>query len=94
MKVLVERFPTCFAKPTPLKVNIHRDIWAVAQDLDRHDVINALGLYCTSDSYKAVLVEGAARVDLEGRPSGEVTKDHVKRGIKQLQKAGKWTEHA
>jgi ProP effector len=87
MEILAERFPLCFGKPTPLKVNIHRDIFAAAPDLDRHDITNALHNYCSRNDYKTVLVEGAVRVDLNGQPAGGVTRSHVTLSIRQLQKS-------
>src|SRR5215831_15905893 len=47
---LTRRFPKCFppigSEPRPLKIGIKRDIIAAAPDLDRHDLINAIAVYC------------------------------------------------
>jgi len=63
METLMDRFPLCFNKPVPLKVGIRKDVYGAAPDLDRHDIANALDRYCNSEAYKAVLVEGAVRID-------------------------------
>jgi hypothetical protein len=78
MEALMERFPLCFGKPVPLKINIVPDIFDAAPDLDRHDVVNALDGYCNSTAYKAVLVKDAARIDLGGCPVGVVTAHHAR----------------
>jgi ProP effector len=84
METLMDRFPLCFNKPVPLKVGIRKDVYAAAPDLDRHDVVNALNGYCNSEAYKAVLVEGATRIDLNGDTAGVVTRSHVTLAAKHL----------
>src|SRR5689334_23458534 len=73
-----ERFPLAFRPrqaPPPwpaLKIGIDRDILERIQ-VSRRLLKAALRHYTSYPSYRAGLVAGAARVDLDGVPAGEVT---------------------
>jgi ProP effector len=89
-ETLAERFPNCFkgfGQPKlPLKIRIEEDIYGAAPDLDRSDVCNALTDYARGASYHRAMIEGAARVDLSGNPSGVVDAGSVKLAAKRLRR--------
>lgn len=75
--VLAERFPKTFrpfAQPKlPLKVGIREDVIAACPDLDPGAIRMALNDYTKGGTYqRAVMVLGATRIDLAGKPAGEV----------------------
>ena len=89
-ETLAERFPNCFkgfGQPKlPLKIRIEEDIYSAAPDLDRGDVCNALTDYARGASYQRAMIEGAARVDLDGNPGGLVNAGAVKLAAKRLRR--------
>jgi sRNA-binding protein len=80
--VLCARFPRAFfrdgAKRRPLKIEIHFDL-AKALDgaIPSLDMRAALKLYTASPWYRRGLAVGAARIDLDGNPAGEVNAAHA-----------------
>ncbi len=75
---LAERFPQTFElegyRPhRPLKVGIAADLVTRCPELDRRVLSAALGAYARRVMYLRGLVAGAARVDLDGNPVGEVS---------------------
>jgi ProP effector len=75
---LQAQFPDVIARPEqrerrPLKVGIHDDVVVLFPELDRKTIGRALMLYTRHIAYLRGLVEGAARVDLNGVESGTVT---------------------
>ena len=75
---LAERFPQTFVLEKyqphrPLKVGIAADIKARCPDLTSRERGRALAAYTNRIMYLRGLVEGAARIDLDGNPAGEVT---------------------
>jgi sRNA-binding protein len=75
---LAEAFPQTFVlekhRPhRPLKVGVAVDIRARCPELERRVLGVALGAYARRVMYLQSLVAGAARVDLDGNPAGEVT---------------------
>ena len=75
---LTEAFPQTFVlekyRPhRPLKVGIAADIPARCPALTRRELGAALSAYAQRVMYLQGLVAGAARVDLDGNPAGEVT---------------------
>lgn len=73
LRILLEQFPDCFDRNDrrPLKIGIHRDL--VARGVDRRTARIGLSRYCGQIGYHQALVEGAARIDLDGQPAGIVT---------------------
>src|SRR6478736_4686966 len=72
---LAERFPQTFVLEKyqphrPLKVGIAADIKARCPDLTSRERGRALAAYTKRIMYLQGLVEGAARVDLDGNPAG------------------------
>ena len=75
---LATRYPQTFVlekyRPhRPLKVGIAVDIMERCPELDRRKLGVALAAYTRRVMYLKGMVAGAARVDLNGNPAGEVT---------------------
>ena len=75
---LAEVFPQTFVlekhRPhRPLKVGIAADISARCPAVERHVLGAVLSVYARRVMYLQSLAAGAARVDLDGNPAGEVT---------------------
>lgn len=75
---LLERFPDCFdwADPKPLKIGIIEDVLAsqaLGEGVGMKALRQMLAGYCSRPRYLKTLREGAARVDLQGRPAGAVS---------------------
>jgi ProP effector len=75
---LTEAFPQAFVLEQyqphrPLKVGIFSEIAARCPDIARSDLATVLNIYTRRMMYLQSLVAGAARVDLDGVPCGEVT---------------------
>lgn len=75
---LAERFPQTFVlegyRPhRPLKVGIAADLVTRCPELDRRVLSAALSAYARRVMYLKGMVAGAARVDLDGNPVGEVS---------------------
>jgi sRNA-binding protein len=74
-------FPACFNRtaPQPLKIGLSAELLALAgihpalADLSRTQLRRALRVYTTTPTYRAALVRGGPRYDLDGQPVGEVT---------------------
>ena len=79
---LCEKFPLAFRPrqaPPPwpaLKIGIDRDILERIP-VSRRLLKAALRYHTSCPSYRAGLIAGAVRVDLDGVPAGEVTKEHT-----------------
>jgi sRNA-binding protein len=78
LDLLCERFPQTFARNPaerrPLQRGIGRETWILlAGEVGRHALKRVLLAYVTCSEYRVAVVEGAARIDLDGRPSGAVT---------------------
>ena len=75
---LAEAFPQTFTLEKhqphqPLKVGIAAEIRERCPDLDRRALAATLSFYTKRIVYLQALIVGAARVDLDGNPAGEVT---------------------
>ena len=74
---LVERFPRAFApkgaEKRPLKIGVDKDILAAMPEIGRRNLTWALEDYTRGPTYQRWLVEGAARVDLDGADAGTVS---------------------
>jgi ProP effector len=73
--LLCERWPKCFVmfpqRRKPLKIGIHKDIPA---DLIEPEILKrALRFYVGNVGYLSAMKPGAARIDLNGDPVGEVS---------------------
>ena len=76
---LQKRFPAAFPKnpapKVPLKIGVLTDLLSHAEELALNEaqIREAVSTWCRGSRYWACLVDGAARVDLEGAPAGSVT---------------------
>ena len=75
---LTQAFPQAFVLEQyqphrPLKVGIFSEIATRCPDITRSDLATVLNIYTRRMTYLQRLVAGAARVDLDGVPRGEVT---------------------
>ena len=88
---LAEAFPKTFflyaAQRKPLKVGIHDDIRAALGDAMGEDELSGvMRYYCGNEVYMKRCVAGAARIDLDGSPAGEVTAAEAEHAAKLLQR--------
>ena len=85
LAVLRQYFPGAFRGADdpgpwpPLKIGIHRDIRAKALDMGipNRMIYFAIARYRAEWRYRAGHVEGAVRVDLDGKPAGTVTAEQA-----------------
>lgn len=87
LAMLAERWPDCFAifeqRRRPLKIGIHHEILAALDGtVTAKGLGAALRCYTGNSVYWSQLRAGAIRIDLDGRPAGEVTADQVARAAK------------
>ncbi|MGB6103494.1 MAG: ProQ/FINO family protein [Pusillimonas sp.] len=68
-------FPKKPASKVPLKLGIHKELYAQADTLKltNAEIKEAVKTWCQGSRYWACMVEGATRLDLAGAPAGEVT---------------------
>ena len=88
---LADEFPRTFVQEKyqphwPLKVGIAADLRERGPELDHHKLTVALTVYTRRVMYLRSLVAGAARVDLEGNPAGEVTVQDAEHAAARLVK--------
>ncbi|TJW14361.1 MAG: hypothetical protein E5W82_10305 [Mesorhizobium sp.] len=75
---LAKRFPAAFKRKgepekQPLKIGIAKDVLALVKDIPRKVVKRAISDYCSGPKYTKALVTGAQRIDLDGKPAGNVS---------------------
>jgi ProP effector len=84
---LVTAFPAAFTydpvRVQPLKPGLKDDLYARSDILHRR-ITAALRSYCKSVNYLAALKQGAARVDLTGQPTGNITEAQAKHAVEVL----------
>ncbi len=87
---LVKRFPACFVDrketPRPIKIGIHRDIFARAPDIPQSWVRWTMRHYVGNWLYHLATVIGVQRVDLDGADAGPVTLENSTHAEAQLLK--------
>jgi ProP effector len=86
---LAEAFPQTFVlekhRPhRPLKVGIGIDLRTRCPELDPPALRKALGAYTKRVMYLEAMVAGAARLDLDGNPAGEVTAGEAEHAVFKL----------
>jgi sRNA-binding protein len=86
---LAECFPQTFGRekhlpPPPLKVGIAADILARCPELDRRVLSVALAYFTRRAAYLQSMVAGAARIDLDGNPAGEVSAESAAHAAARL----------
>jgi ProP effector len=90
---LADLYPACFAvfqeRRKPLKVGIREEvIAALAGAATAKEITLALRFYTANIWYLNACVEGAERIGLDGKASGQVSAeeaDHAKQRLQQLQ---------
>jgi sRNA-binding protein len=87
--LLADRYPKAFAvqnqRRLPLKLGIHGDIVAsIGGALTPKELRRALRWYTGSLGYLREMLAGAARIDLQGDPSGVVTATEAQRAREML----------
>lgn len=98
--LLQKTFPLAFPKKPaaklPLKIGIHKDILAYADQLgsDKNHLRTALKAWCWGHRYWDCLTEDAVRVDLQGNPVGQVTKADAEQAVKLKAERRKRSETA
>ena len=78
LELLCERFPGTFARNPaerqPLQRGIDRALVACLGGIvSRSALKRMLSIYTACPEYRATLIEGAARIDLDGNPAGAVS---------------------
>jgi ProP effector len=86
---LVETFPQTFVlekfRPhRPLKIGINADIRTHCPAVERRVLSVVLRVYTRRVMYLQGLVAGAARIDLDGNPAGEVSVDEAEHAMVKL----------
>jgi ProP effector len=81
IELLCDRFPRTFSRrdPQPLKIGIYGDVLAALGEAGQpRDLQSALRAYTSHAGYLRVLLAGACRIDLDGKPTGTVTSEDEK----------------
>jgi ProP effector len=86
VELLKAHFPSCFREfkdIAPLKIGIKQDLakhLSTCEDIvigDKACMITSLAYYVNSMAYHKSMVPGAARIDLQGQPAGEVNAEEA-----------------
>jgi len=76
--LLKQQFPKVFTQVVPLKIGIHRELFAILHNIPRDYSLKqcrrALCWYTHSEKYLRQIVAGHDRFDMDGNPCGKVTK--------------------
>ena len=84
---LFTTYPATFKRdepPVPLAISIREELFAAWHQLPRTAIRQALDAYCRRPAYFRAVVAGAARIGLDGKPSGTVTEEGAKDAAKRL----------
>lgn len=80
---LIQTYPVAFRpfgerELKPLKLGIHKDLAPIVKDwgYDKAVLRRAMGLYTRQLCYQLALLKGEHRIDLEGKPAGEISDVH------------------
>ena len=68
----------------PLAIGIHKSLMERFHDLDKGQVRTALHFHTGTTRYLKAIVEGAARLDLDGNASGVVTAEQQVQAVATL----------
>ncbi|MFC6673583.1 ProQ/FINO family protein [Marinobacterium aestuariivivens] len=90
VQLLMDTYPKTFSRHQvrPLKIGIQEDLLA-DDKVSKNKIKRALASYVRSLAYYRSLQAGAARIDLQGQPAGQVTEEeaeHAKGKLKELNK--------
>lgn len=85
---LAAAFPATFTLDTdqvrPLKNGVREELYDAAAHISHRRISAALARYCRSPAYLKAVKEGAARIGLNGEPTGQVTATEAEAARKQL----------
>jgi sRNA-binding protein len=89
IEALAIKFPGVFVADKtqphkPLALGIRQQIRIACPELGRRKVANAMFFFVGRLRYREALVEGAARIDLNGKPVGKVTKDEAEHAAERV----------
>jgi len=88
LDILVMRFPKAFfplgQDCKPLKIGVRDDLIALGEGIDTKRISHFFRAYCKAGRYLCALKAAAQRVDLDGRPVGEVTAEEAESAVKEL----------
>lgn len=94
VELLKAHFPLCFKEVKevqPLKIGIKQDLvkhLGTREDIvvgDKACMVTSLAYYVNSVFYQRNMIEGAIRIDLEGKPAGTVTAEEAKHSAESRQ---------
>jgi ProP effector len=91
LETLAQHFPKCFnlEQPQPLKIGIAEDVLAAMPGVSQTDLNIALKAYTNTPAYyRAMMVQGAERIDLNGKPVGAVKAPHAGFAKHKLRRRG------
>ncbi len=90
-RYLSAKWPEAFnpKAPRPLKVGIRHDIRALDGELSNDELSTAMRAYTKMATYLSKLRAGAVRVDLSGKPAGEVSETEAASAKAQLRERRK-----
>jgi ProP effector len=94
IRLLQKQFPLAFPKKpaakVPLKIGIHQDLLAQADQLaiDIDVLRTAIKTWCSGLRYWECLTEDAIRVDLNGEPAGHVSKIEAEQAVRMKARLG------
>ncbi|MGH1463154.1 MAG: ProQ/FINO family protein [Neptuniibacter sp.] len=91
LQLLMEAYPKTFDRSNvrPLKIGIQEDLIA-DEKVSKNKIKRALASYVRSLNYYRSLREGVDRIDINGDPEGQVTKEeseYAKQKLKEINKA-------
>ncbi|MBS0287993.1 MAG: ProQ/FinO family protein [Proteobacteria bacterium] len=90
LEILKQELPLCFKRAgfkQPLKIDIHKDVLNYYRQDERftpRTLSKAIGFYTKGKAYLKTLLEGADRIDLEGKTVDKVTKKQAEYAKKLL----------
>jgi ProP effector len=90
MEILKTELPECFRRGNakmPLVIGIHEAVIAHYENDARFDaatIINAIRFYCQGKKYINTIVEGAPRIDINGKAASAVTQSEASHALKIL----------
>src|SRR5215470_18885065 len=91
LDLLVDLYPRCFdrVKRRPLALGVREQIITQHAELSRNRIKRLLKRYVQCEVYWSALNAGAARIDLDGKPAGEVTLEDEQYALIQIARAAR-----
>ena len=91
LDLLVDLYPRCFdrVKRRPLALGVREQIITQHAELSRNRIKRLLKRYVQCEVYWSALKAGAARIDVDGKPAGEVTLEDEQYALIQIARAAR-----